>query len=177
MKITEEPTVIKGIKGNVTIKRIDGGIPHISADNEIDLYYGLGYMHGIDRPLYMWLLKLIGEGKASEKLRADDDLIEVDKFMRWINLKRDSEKEFSKLSKKNREYLNAYCKGVNKVVSQGNRPFEFRLVGYNPDPWTPEDIFLLGKMVGYVGLAQSQGEVEKFIIQLLRNEVDPMMTK
>jgi penicillin amidase len=32
-------------------------------------------------------------------------------------------------------------------------------------------------MVGYIGLTQSQGEIEKFIIQLIQNDIDPGMIK
>ena len=48
--------------------------------------------------MQMWLLKLIGHGKASECLKADDDLIEADKFMRWLNLAGDAADESQHLS-------------------------------------------------------------------------------
>ncbi|MFW9855393.1 MAG: penicillin acylase family protein [Candidatus Thorarchaeota archaeon] len=171
MKIGDKEVVLQGIKGSIRVKRIKGGIPHIDADHELDLHYGLGYLHGTDRQLYMWLLKLIGTGTASEKLRADEDLIEADKFLRWINLAGGLEKESSQLSPGDTAALEAYCKGINDAT-EGRRPFEFRLVRYKPDAWTVQDSMLLGRMVGYIGLTQSQGEVGKFIIQMIQNEID-----
>ena len=41
MKITDVETTLRGTRGNVTIKRIAGGVPHIRADHEVDLYWGL----------------------------------------------------------------------------------------------------------------------------------------
>ncbi|MBN1145974.1 MAG: penicillin acylase family protein [Anaerolineales bacterium] len=71
------------------LRRMEFGFPHIRAESEIDLYYGLGYAHG--RDLHMWLLKLIEQGRASECLQATPDLIETDKYVRWIDLAGDTE--------------------------------------------------------------------------------------
>lgn len=168
---------MSGTEGRVQIRRLDGGIPHIQADEEIDLYYGLGYIHGHDRQLHMWLLKLIGKGEASEKLRGDDELIEFDSFMRWIDLRGDISKEFEKLSSRSREIFVRYTQGVNDAVAANRTPFEFRMMRYRPEPWTPEDSVLMGKLISYVGLAQSQGEMEKLIIQLIQNGVDAARIK
>ncbi len=171
MKITDVETVLRGTKGNVTIKRIAGGVPHISADHEIDLYWGLGYMHGTDRQLAMWLVKLIGQGRASEKLKADEELIAADTYMRWISLGGDAKQELKKMNKETLAVLSAYCAGANKAIADSGVPFEFKLVGYKPDPWTPEDIVLMSRIIGFIGLTQSQGEMEKGIIQMIRKGV------
>ncbi len=171
MKITDTETVLRGTKGSVVIKRVAGGVPHIRADYEIDLYWGLGYMHGTDRQLAMWLVKLIGQGRASEKLAGDDELIAVDKYMRWISLGGDAKEEVKKLGKGTRAIIDAYCAGVNKGVADAGVPFEFKLAGYKPDPWTPEDIVLMARIIGFIGLTQSQGDMEKFVIQMIREGV------
>ncbi len=177
MKIKNRPVYMSGTKGRVQIRRIDGGIPHIQADEEIDLYYGLGYVHGHDRQLHMWLLNLIGKGEASEKLRGDDELIEIDTFMRWIDLNGDSFEELEKLTSRSREIFDAYSRGINDAVAATGTPFEFRMMGYRPDPWTPADTILMGKLISYVGLSQVQGDMEKFIIQLIQNGVDAARIK
>ncbi|MCP4417453.1 MAG: penicillin acylase family protein [Chloroflexi bacterium] len=169
---SKETITLSGSKGKVVIRRMAHGFPHISADDRHDQYYGLGYAHGRDRQLHMWLLKLIGQGRASEKLMASDELIEADKFMRWINLAGDAVEEAKHLLPEAQSVLAAYCKGVNEAVAAHKTPFEFRTVGYKPDAWTPADGLLLAKMIGYVGLAQAQGDGEKFIIQLLQNGLD-----
>jgi penicillin amidase len=171
MKITDNETVLKGTKGNVVIKRVGGGVPHIRADHEIDLYWGLGYMHGTDRQLAMWLVKLIGQGRASEKLAGDDELIAVDKYMRWISLGGDAKQEIKRLGKGTRAIIDAYCAGVNRAVADAGVPFEFKLAGYRPDLWTPEDIVLMARIIGFIGLTQSQGDMEKFVIQMIREGV------
>ncbi|MEE4261125.1 MAG: penicillin acylase family protein [Desulfobacteraceae bacterium] len=177
MKIKDQPVVLNGTAGTVIIQRMADGFPRIESDEEIDLYYGLGYLHGHDRQMQMWLTKIIGQGRASECIKADNELVELDKYMRWINLGGDAAAEVKQLSNEVGQIFQAYCRGVNDAVSGSNLPLEFRLIGYKPDSWTPEDIILVVKMLGFVGLSQSQGDVEKFIMQIIRNDVDPLKIK
>ena len=177
MKIKEQEVILKGTAGNVKIQRLPDGFPRIESDEEIDLHYGLGYIHGHDRQMHMWLMKIVGQGRASECIKADKELIELDKFMRWINLGGDAADEVQQLSKETDEIFRAYCRGVNDAVTGSNTPFEFKLTGYKPDSWTPEDIILMIKMIGFLGLSQSQGDMEKFIMQIIRNDVEPHKIK
>ena len=50
-------------------------------------------------------------------------------------------------------------------------PLEFMLVGYRPEPWALSDSLLMIKLMSYVGLAQSQQDVEKFLIQAIQSGV------
>ena len=177
MKIKDQPVILKGTVGNVKIQRMADGFPRIESDEPLDLHYGLGYIHGHDRQMQMWLMKIIGRGRASELLKADEELIELDKFMRWINLGGNIADEVLQLSEETGEILKAYCRGVNDAVSDLKTPFEFKLTGYKPDRWTPEDVILMIKILGFVGLTQSQGDMEKFILQMIRNNVPPHKIK
>ena len=113
MKIKDQEVTLKGTTGNVKIQRMPDGFPRIESDEQIDLHYGLGYIHGHDRQMHMWLLKIIGRGRASELLKADEELIELDKFMRWINLSGNIADDVLQLSEETNEILKAYCRGVN----------------------------------------------------------------
>ena len=177
MKIKDQEVVLKGTAGNVKIQRMPDGFPRIEADAEMDLHYGLGYIHGHDRQMQMWLTKIIGQGRAAECIKADTELIELDKFMRWINLGDGAAAEVHQLSDQANRICQAYCHGVNAAVAESSVPLEFKLIGYKPDTWSPEDVILLIKMIGFVGLSQSQGDMEKFIIQMIRNDVEPRKIK
>ena len=177
MKIKDQPVILKGTAGNVRIQRMTCGFPRIESDEPIDLHYGLGYLHGHDRQMQMWLMKIIGRGRASELLKADEELIELDKFMRWINLCGDTADEAKQVSAETDAIFTAYCRGVNDAVCDSKTPFEFKLTGYKPDSWTSADAILMIKMIGFVGLTQSQGDSEKFILQMIRNDVPPQKIK
>lgn len=177
MKRDAQKIVIRGIKGEVCIRRGPHGFPHIAARDERDRYYGLGYAHGRDRQMHMGLLKLIGQGRASEHLKASESLIASDKYMRWLDLAGDAAEEARRVSAEVKAVLDAYCKGVNDAVRVTGTPFEFVLTGYRSDDWTPADVLLMVKLIGFAGLSQSQGEMEKLIVQLIRQGVDPAWLK
>ncbi len=127
MKIKDQEVILKGTAGNVKIQRMPDGFPRIESDEEIDLHYGLGYMHGHDRQMHMWLMKLVGRGRASESIKADPALIELDRLMRWIDLGGDTAEEVQKLPQATSEIFMTYCRGVNDAVACSKTPFEFRI--------------------------------------------------
>ena len=169
--------MLSGTAGKVKIKRLSSGFPRIESDQKIDLHYGLGYMHAHDRKMQIWLLKTIGQGKASEVIKADEELIELDKFMRWIKLDEDTHDQIQQLSPWAREVIEAHCRGINDALSDSRTTLESKLAGYNPDPWTLENSILMAKMIGFLGLSQSQGEMEKFILELIQNDIAPRKIK
>jgi penicillin amidase len=159
---------MQGIEGRVVIRRHAYGFPHIRALAETDLYYGLGFAHGRDRQVHIWLLKLAGQGRASEVLSGDDLLVESDRLMRWVDLAGIAAADVAALTAEARAVVDAYCRGVNDGAAVAGIPFEFRLAGYRRDEWTPADVLLILAMTGFVGLAQSQGEAEKLLVELLQ---------
>ena len=177
MKIKDQSVILQGTAGNVKIQRMADGFPRIEADDPIDLHFGLGYIHGHDRQMQMWLMKIIGQGRASECLKADEEMIELDKFMHWISLGRNAAAEVEQLSDETGRVFETYCRGVNDAVADSRLPLEFKLVGYRPDSWTIEDAVLIIKMIGFLGLSQSQGDCEKFIMQIIKNGVEPAKIK
>jgi penicillin amidase len=173
----EKPFTLRGVKGQVTIQRLENGVPQILADDELDLFYGLGYMHAADRQVQMWLTKIIGNGQGSQYLDPSPLMVETDKYMRWIDLAGDARREERLLKPETRVILDAYCKGINDAVKASAVPLEFKMVGYQADEWTIADVLLAAKMIGYVGLASTQADAEKFIIQMLQSGLDSARLK
>lgn len=147
--------------------RDEHGVPHVQASTEEDLYRGLGYCHAADRGMQMLLGRIIGEGRCSEILESSDQLLATDRLFRRLNLGGDAHREIDKLSDEERRIFEAYCDGVNEAF--GDRvPWELRLAGYKPAAWTPADSVLLSRMGGYVALAQSQGDMERLLVELVQ---------
>ena len=111
MKLKDKEVILKAPSGNIRIKRMEDGFPHIDADEESDLFLGLGYVHGHDRRMHMWFLKIIWQGRVSEHISADESLIELDRYMRWIHLTGDTASEMKKFSDSHMEILRTYCQG------------------------------------------------------------------
>ena len=69
-----------------------------------------------------------------------------------------------------RNVLNAYCDGANEAFTK-KTPGEFKLLGYKPTPWIPEDIVMISRMVGYLTLSQSQDEMERLFVEMVQNNI------
>ena len=141
----------------------DLGVRHVAAEDRETLYRGMGFCHGADRGLQMSVLRLLGQGRASECLSSTDDMLAVDLFFRRMNLGGGSDPE---PSAEIRRICDAYCAGVNEALL-GKPPWELKLLGYRPEPWTYRDILLLSRMAGYVALAQSQAEMERLLVEMV----------
>ena len=136
------------------------------AQSEADLLRGLGHCHGVDRGLQLILTRIIGQGRAAEILVASDQMVAIDVFFRRLDIAGGLQAQVDGLSQEHRGLLDAYVDGVNRAL-EVRRPWELRLLRHRPEPWTVADCVLMGRMTGFVGLAQSQGEIERWLAQML----------
>ncbi len=156
--------------GPIEVMRDTHGVPHVRVTTEADLYRGLGNCHAVDRALPMLLLRILGTGRGSEILEASDDMLASDRFFRRCNLAADVEQEVAKLGPDERVRAEAYCEGVNRALAERS-PWELRLLGYIPRPWTLHDVVLMSRLAGFIGLAQSQGDSERLFLEMLHADV------
>jgi penicillin G amidase len=171
MKLKDSEVVLEGRSGKIHIKRNSHGIPEIKAETPDDLWFGLGWVHACDRQLQMLLTRILLRGTAAQNLKGDPALIEIDKYMRRMNFLPDADGEIAKLKSDDRRHLEAYTAGCNLYLAKEKPVYEFRLLGYKPEPWHIKDSMLIGKIFGYIGLADSQGTMEKFLIQMIQRGV------
>ena len=158
---------IPGKSGRIAVARDEHGVFHVRAARERDLYYGLGYCHAHDRGLQMLLTRIIGQGRICELLRDDEEGFALDCFFRRLNLTGGADEEVQRLSPRARDVVGAYCSGAEDAF--GRRiPWELRLFGYRHEPWTPADVILTMRVSGYVSLAQSQGEIERLLVEMVQ---------
>jgi penicillin amidase len=171
MKLKKNTVVLDGHTGKINIRRNNHGIPVIKAENVIDLAFGQGWIHACDRQLQAMLTKTLLTGRAAEQLKGDPELIEIDKFMRSMNFLHDADEEIEKLNSRTKGWLQAYADGFNAYMSSHKPVHEFKLIGYVPEPWRIEDCMIIGKVFGYIGLADAQGSMEKLLIQMIQNNL------
>lgn len=132
---------IQGLHAPVEIIRDEWGIPNISAENEEDTYFGLGYAMAQDRLFQMVVMKLLAQGRLSELL--GESTISADKFFRVWGAAHD----LDKFDRQNREgdafrSVNSFVKGINSYIKKPNGllPAEFYLLGYRPSEFTIKDV-------------------------------------
>ena len=144
------------------------GYARLWAGDDDSLACGLGAAHAHDRQVQMVMARIVGTGRLAECLADDEATFGIDVFMRQMGFSRSAEREVIELAPEARRFAEAYAAGVNWVMAAESRPIEFRLVGHRPDPWTPADTLLTVKLMSYLGLAQSQQDMEKLVIEAIR---------
>jgi penicillin amidase len=149
----------------IRIERDGHGVPHIQASSEADALRGLGHCHARDRGLQLVLTRILSQGRAAEVFSGDDEMVAIDRFFRRVGLERGAAEQVEELSERHRALLEAYTEGVNEELSK-RRPWELALLRHRPERWELADSIVAGRLIGYVGLAQSQGEMELLAVQL-----------
>ncbi len=163
--------VLQGKDGDIQISRSTGGIPEVYARSSRDLFFGNGWIHANDRQLHMMLTRVIMKGEASQYLDDSSELIALDRFIRQMRFAPDIHEELSKLDAETRSSLDAYCEGVNNFLKYDKNIFEFKILGYKPEPWKPEDTMLLIKAFTYLGLSYAQADMERLIVQMVQHGI------
>ncbi|MFH1982098.1 MAG: penicillin acylase family protein [Pseudomonadota bacterium] len=159
------------MKPGITIERDAHGIAHITAESRDDVYWGEGYAHATDRGLQMLLMRVLGQGRLCECLEDSTQSLGIDRFFRKMNWRCGAEAVVRDLPEDHRQKLAAYVEGINAAMRR-KTPWEFKLAGYRPEPWTALDTVLLLRMMGYLTLSQSQAEIERFIVEMIQAGID-----
>lgn len=155
---------------HIQLERDQHGVIHITSRDQQGLYQGMGYAHILDRSSQMLLMRILGRGEGCLYLDDSDEMLEIDRFFRRMNWRGYTSKVSQQISERSRNLCQAYCDGVNQALKEHPSKL-FKLLGYQPEPWTLEDSVLLSRMAGYLTLAQSQGELERFIIEMIQADV------
>lgn len=138
---------VAGLRDRVTVRRDERGIPYIEAKNEEDLYFAQGYVTAGDRLFQMDLVRRTERGELAEVLGSA--ALEQDKQHRTLGLTQVVDAELTRATPWARVALEAYARGVNAYIASldsKTMPPEFQILQYKPNPWTPADSMLVGKL-------------------------------
>src|SRR5215475_2539128 len=105
---------VAGPHSAVTIARDADGVTLISAENDEDAAFGLGFAHAQDRLFQMELQRRYGAGRLAEII--GQPALSTDRQMRVLGLYRAAEASLPYLSPPVRRALDAYAAGVNAFL-------------------------------------------------------------
>ena len=142
---------LSGLRGRVTVRRDERGIPYIEATNDDDLHFAQGYVTASDRLWQMDLLRRTARGELAEILGAGPNnvALEQDKQHRMLGFAQEAEAEVAQAAPRSRLLLEAYAAGVNAYINSldaKSLPPEFQILQCRPRPWTPADSLLITKL-------------------------------
>lgn len=136
-----EEISLEGLMGPVKVSYDTNLVPHVFAENEADLYRVQGYVTAAHRLWQMEFQVRAAEGRLSEVV--GEVALRHDREMRRKGLGFGAENKLAFLEKNDPEtlrFMQAYAEGVNAYIqelSPGDRPIEYKLLDYQPEPWSP----------------------------------------
>src|SRR5215471_765089 len=135
---------IPGLSAPVTIQRDAHGVPHIRAASLDDLLLAQGFVTAQDRLWQMDTLRRHGAGTLAEIL--GPSLLPHDRLQRTLLMRASADRAIATLPPDQLRLLQSYAAGVNASMElqRAHLPLEFRLLRYQPAPWTPRDSLLVG---------------------------------
>ncbi|MEZ0612462.1 penicillin acylase family protein [Fibrella sp. WM1] len=131
---------------------------HIFAKNNHDLYFMQGYLTARDRLWQMEFQALAAAGRLAEIV--GDGVLEMDLSQRRTGLTKSAELTMRQLSRNPEAMaeLEAYASGVNAYIATLRKcdlPVEYKLLDYQPEPWTPIKSVLLMKQMALMLCGES----------------------
>src|SRR5580765_5015032 len=159
----EGTLTVTGLLRPVTVVRDRWGLPHITAQNEHDLFFAQGFVHAQDRLFQIDLWRRSVQGRLAQVL--GPNFIDRDVMTARVQYHGDKAVEWNSYAAGTSDIADAFVAGVNAWVfrARAHLPDEFVLAGWIPDLWTKDD--LLNRTDAF--LASGGAELEAFRAQLI----------
>ena len=151
----------KGLQQPVEVLRDRWGVAHIYAENQHDLFFAQGWVAAQDRLFQMELWKRAGQGRLAEIL--GPSALARDVNARLLRYRGDMKAEYESYSPDTEAILTAFTDGINAYIASltvsgaPGLPIEFRLAGFAPDTWHPEDC--LNRMAAFSMTGNARSEL------------------
>jgi penicillin G amidase len=140
---------IKGLRAPVTVHFDSLLIPHIFAQNDADLYKAQGYITAMYRLWQMEFQTHAAAGRVSEII-SGDPILDYDRRQRRLGMVFGAQRALSFFEEDPtmKIVIENYTEGINEYIrslSYEDLPFEYKLLDYQPEAWTPIKCALLLK--------------------------------
>lgn len=152
--------------------RDENGVPHVNAPTWHEALYAWGYLHALDRPTQMYFARAVANGRAAEFIRNTHELYEMDLFIRRAGLYRHLHREIKSLADNTLTQLELYCQGVNDGLHDAGRTLPMWVTGFQPRPWDPFSVLLIGNLLSFAGLSVVEQENERLLMELIQLGID-----
>lgn len=137
----EGEVTVSGIQSPVTIDRDALGVPRIQGRTRPDVAFATGFVHAQDRFFQMDLLRRRPAGETAALV--GEAGVEQDRLLRRYRLRDRARRALGELSSHELRVVESYVAGVNAGLGDlRSPPWEYLLLGVEPEPWKPEDTLL-----------------------------------
>ena len=144
---------LEGLREPVTVLYDHRRVPHVFARNDRDLFFAQGYVTTRDRLWQMEFQTAATAGRLAEIL--GPGALERDRHQRRAGLVFGARNTLKEVMAEPRTRLSvmAFTEGVNAYIASlraRDFPVEYKLLGYEPEPWTPLKCAILIKSMAWM---------------------------
>jgi penicillin amidase len=162
LAVTRGEIALPNFGSPVRIFRDAHGVAHIYSENEPDAFRAQGYVHAQERLFQMDFSRRAAKGELAEIVGSVDapwedltihlkgaTMVDMDHFVRILGLACAAGESQKHYSEQMMVYLSAYARGVNDFIERNGKrlPVEFKLLRYEPKPWTTLDTLAISKLL------------------------------
>ena len=150
---------LAGLGGPVSVERDPLGIPWVRGATRADVVQATGFLHAQERFFQMDLARrrAAGELAAIVGPRA----VPLDRAIRIHRFRAVAREAVRVMTASDRHLLDRYTEGVNAGLrALDAAPFEYLVLRQDPEPWQPEDTFLVILSM-FVTLQEDDGAYER----------------
>jgi penicillin amidase len=167
---------LSALDAEVRVVRDARATPYIYAESLEDALRAQGFVAGQDRLFQLEAAKSAATGRLAEVFGSgpDDVIVEMDREARVIGFHRLGERQAQILAPQSRTILLSYLEGLNAYIETraDTHPLEFRLSGFEPEPWTEADLLAVMYYLGWQSAANFEAELTAHrLIQALGPDV------
>ncbi|KMW57424.1 Penicillin amidase family protein [Candidatus Rhodobacter oscarellae] len=156
---------VAGVSAPVEIVRNNANVPHIFAETDADVFFGLGFAHAQDRLWQMTMLRRTAQGRLSEIF--GQRTVRIDELLRRLDLYNLSVQSVRAQDPQTLAALEAYAAGVNAWLAEVNEGAlgrgapEMFLFSNQLAPWQPADSIAVIKLMAL----QLAGHLEEEVLR------------
>ena len=148
-----------GLSAPVRVLRDQYGIPSIFAANTPDLIRAQGFVTAQDRLFQLEGYRALASGRLAEVV--GEAGLASDRQVLLVGIRRNAQRHARLLSPQAREFLGWYAEGMNAYITgyAKDHPVELRLAGFQPRPWTLDDMVTVLHFVNWSQAANFRAEL------------------
>ncbi|ATX66026.1 penicillin acylase family protein [Roseinatronobacter bogoriensis] len=160
-----ESFTLSGVQGQIEIVRNTHNVPHIFAEHETDVFFGLGFAHAQDRLWQMQMLRRTAQGRLSEMFGRRT--LRTDELMRRLDLYGLARSSVAAQDSQTQAALQSYADGVNAWLRQSNDRArgrgapEFFMFNAEMPLWQPADSLAILKLLS----VQLNGQIAQEVLR------------
>lgn len=159
----DKDLAVEGVSAPLEIVRNNANVPHVFAQSDADVFFGLGYAHAQDRLWQMLTLRRTVQGRLSEVF--GPRTLTIDTVMRRLDLAGLARQSVAAQDPETLRALQAYARGVNARIEEintqalGRGAPELFLFQQAFSPWQAADSIALQKLMALQLSNQMQSEI------------------